>query len=45
MLLCVYRACLLAVASMRLGLTKVPIDGQPPSIVQELDDMARRCVG
>lgn len=26
------------------GLTKVPIDGQPPSIVQELDDMARQYV-
>ena len=26
------------------GLTKVPIDGQPASIVQELDDMARMYV-
>eukprot|EP00198_Chlamydomonas_reinhardtii_P011594 XP_001700931.1 dynamin-related GTPase [Chlamydomonas reinhardtii] len=26
------------------GLTKVPIDGQPASIVQELDDMARQYV-
>lgn len=26
------------------GLTKVPIDGQPPSIVQELDDMARQYI-
>ncbi len=26
------------------GLTKVPIDGQPASIVQELDDMARQYI-
>ena len=26
------------------GLTKVPIDGQPMSIVQDLDDMARKWV-
>jgi hypothetical protein len=26
------------------GLTKVPIDGQPPSIVQELEDMARQYI-
>mmetsp|Transcript_14458 Transcript_14458/g.31336 ORF Transcript_14458/g.31336 Transcript_14458/m.31336 type:complete len:628 (+) Transcript_14458:150-2033(+) len=26
------------------GLTKVPIDGQPPSIVQDLDDMARQYI-
>jgi len=25
-------------------LTKVPIDGQPPSIVQELEDMARQYI-
>lgn len=33
-----------ATAVAAKGLTKVPIDGQPPSIVQELDDMARQYV-
>ena len=26
------------------GLTKVPIDGQPPSIVQDLEDMCRQYI-
>jgi cytochrome c553 len=26
------------------GLTKVPIDGQPASIVQDLDDMCRQYI-
>ena len=29
---------------MSPGLTKVPIDGQPASIVQELDDMVRQYI-
>ena len=36
-----WRGRLRSACWMRAGLTKVPIDGQPRSIVQELDDMAR----
>lgn len=32
---------LIRCASLRAGLTKVPIDGQPKSIVKDLEDMAR----
>jgi hypothetical protein len=35
---CVLCACCCA------GLTKVPIDGQPPSIVQDLEDMCRQYI-
>lgn len=47
MLPCVLNAGAVPVAGclcMLAGLTKVPIDGQPPSIVQDLDDMARQYI-
>lgn len=32
---------LIRCTSLHAGLTKVPIDGQPKSIVKDLEDMAR----
>lgn len=42
-LVCI-QGCTLSVGLVHAGLTKVPIDGQPASIVQDLDDMARSYV-
>lgn len=33
--------CVLTCVLLHAGLTKVPIDGQPKSIVKDLEDMAR----